>query len=249
MNKIFGITISALDRKETAEFIINHMRAGEKVIREDLNAAKVVWCETRGPVRQAVESGSIVNLDGQSVVWAARLLGIPIKERVTGIDLMQALIQQAPLHKLRIYLLGAHPSTVSRLADSIVLEHGKSILAGFSDGYFSLEDETTIVKQINSTRPDMLFIGISSPKKEEFVLRNAEKLDVKLIMGVGGSFDVLAGKVSRAPQWMQNNGLEWLYRLAQEPSRMWKRYLVTNSRFIGIVAQEWWRKKKKSPPC
>lgn len=243
MHKIFGITISTLGRKETAEFIISRMRAGEKVVREDLNAAKVVWCEAEGPVRKAVESASIVNPDGQSVVWAARLLGIPIKERVTGIDLMQDLIHQASLHGLRIYLLGAHANTVSILADSIVDQYDEKLVAGFADGYFVEQDEASIVHKINDANPDMLFIGISSPKKEEFVLRNADALNVGLIMGVGGSFDVLAGKTSRAPLWMQHSGLEWLYRLIQEPGRMWKRYLVTNSQFIALTTQELFQTK------
>jgi N-acetylglucosaminyldiphosphoundecaprenol N-acetyl-beta-D-mannosaminyltransferase len=243
MHKIFGITISTLNRKETAEFIVNHMRSGEKIVREDLNAAKVVWCEAEGPVRRAVESASIVNPDGQSVVWAARLLGVPVKERVTGIDLMQDLIHQASIHGLRIYLLGAHAHTVSVLADSIVGKYSEKLVAGYADGYFVEQDEPSIANKINDASPDMLFIGISSPKKEEFVLRNADALNVGLIMGVGGSFDVLAGKTSRAPLWMQNNGLEWLYRLIQEPGRMWKRYLVTNSQFIVITMREYMRKK------
>ncbi|WP_457669792.1 WecB/TagA/CpsF family glycosyltransferase [Thiolapillus sp.] len=239
MNQLFGITINTLNRKETAKFIIDRIIKGEKTIREDLNAAKVVWCESEGSVRQAVESASIVNPDGQSVVWAARLLGIPIKERVTGIDLMQDLIHLASSYGFSVYFLGAHEDTVSTLAKSIVGKYGEQLVAGFADGYFSQQDEQAVVRKINTANPDMLFIGISSPKKEEFVLRNASVLHAKLIMGVGGSFDVLSGKTSRAPLWMQNNGLEWFYRLIQEPKRMWKRYLVTNSQFIAITLKEY----------
>lgn len=244
MNTLFGFEVSTLTLKETTDYIISMVASGERAIREDLNAAKVVWCQKKGPIRDAVESATIINPDGQSVVWAARILDIPIKERVTGIDLMQELIKRAPAQRLQIYLLGAHASTVSALANHISMQHGEGIIAGFSDGYFSEQDEMDIVKTINDTNPDMLFIGISSPKKEEFVLRNAEKLNARLIMGVGGSFDVLAGKTPRAPQWMQDNGLEWFYRFIQEPGRMWKRYLVTNSHFIAIVAREWWLKNK-----
>ena len=139
----------------------------------------------------------------------------------------------------KIYLLGAKEEVVSKLVRSYITKFGEELIAGYRNGYFSDENEDDIIKDIIDTGTQILFVGISSPKKEQFLHRNKAKLSaVNFIMGVGGSFDVLSGNVKRAPKWVQKIGMEWSFRLIQEPKRMWKRYLIGNSKFIALVLKE-----------
>ena len=126
---------------------------------------------------------------------------------------------------------------------AVAEKYGAEIIAGYRNGYFDDKEAEEIAKQIAESGAQMLFVAMSSPKKEIFLNRYKDKLDVPFIMGVGGAFDVVAGQIKRAPLWMQKSGLEWLYRVVQEPRRMWKRYLVTNSVFIYLVLKEKFRLK------
>jgi len=138
----------------------------------------------------------------------------------------------------KIYFLGASEEVILKTVKTYTDKYSKDIIAGYHNGYFNKENEKQIVANINSSNAYILFIGISSPKKEYFIDANSQKLNCNLIMGVGGSFDVVAGKVNRAPLWMQKSALEWFYRLLQEPGKMWKRYLYTNTLFIWLVIKE-----------
>ena len=178
-----------------------------------------------------------MNADEQSVVWAGRLLGVRFPERVTGIDLMERLLAEAQTRGLGVYFLGAKPDIVQRFVEVCRERYPRLEVAGWRDGYF--DDPTAVADQVRVSGARLLFVGISSPGKERFVDAMRDRLGPLLTVGVGGSFDVWAGVTSRAPQWMQRSGLEWLYRLVQEPRRMWRRYLVGNVRFLGIVASEW----------
>ena len=145
--------------------------------------------------------------------------------------------------KYKIFFLGAKEEVVSKVVETYSQEYSSNIIAGYRNGYFSEDDEAEIAEQIVNSGANILFVAISSPTKENFLYKHRKALSkVNFIMGVGGSFDVVAGKVDRAPVWMQNMGLEWMYRLLQEPQRMWKRYLVGNSKFILLVIKEWFHK-------
>jgi N-acetylglucosaminyldiphosphoundecaprenol N-acetyl-beta-D-mannosaminyltransferase len=178
----------------------------------------------------------LINADGQPIVWASRLLGRALKERVTGIDLFGALIDRCGERGFRPYLLGARQEVVDKVA---ALLQPKVKLAGWRNGYW--DDDAAVVAQIRQAKPDLLFVAMSSPKKELFLKRWKDQLQVPFVMGVGGTFDVVAGLVSRAPKWMQAGGLEWLYRLGQEPRRMWRRYLVEDMPFFWLLIKEVWR--------
>jgi N-acetylglucosaminyldiphosphoundecaprenol N-acetyl-beta-D-mannosaminyltransferase len=203
-----------------------------------INAAKVVEFQEDEALRSAIGEAHLLTADGQAVVWAARLLGQPVPARVAGTDLMQALLAHAARRRYSVYLLGAKDAVVRACAEKAQKEHPDLRIAGCRNGYFRRDDEAEVVAAIRAAQPDILFLGFGTPAKEYFMHRHYRALGVPFVMGVGGSFDVYAGLVARAPQWMQRAGLEWAFRLAQEPRRMWKRYLVGNTRFAWIIARE-----------
>lgn len=202
------------------------------------NAAILCMMRRDPELRKACRRGDLIVPDGMSVVWTSRLAGIPFPERVTGVDLMGRLLQAASAHRLRVYLLGARPEVVGALADRCARELPGLHVAGFRDGYFGPAEHEAVVQQIHRSEPHMLFVGMPSPFKETWCERHRLALDVPVIMGVGGTFDVLAGYVRRAPRLVQALGLEWCWRLAMEPSKMWRRYLVTNSEYLWLAAGE-----------
>jgi len=156
---------------------------------------------------------------------------------VAGVDLMVRLLAAADEHRLRVYFLGAKREVVAALVERCRAQYPGLEIAGFRDGYFGPDDHWRIVKEIRESGAHMLFVGMPSPFKEMWCERHREQLNVPVIMGVGGSFDVLAGFIKRAPRWVQSLGLEWLWRLAMEPRKLWKRYLTTNSEFIWLAGR------------
>lgn len=186
----------------------------------------------------ACQAGQLIVADGMSVVWALRASGQEAPERVAGVDLMAQLLEAAAENALRVYFLGAKPEVVRTLVDRSHAQYPKLQIAGFRDGYFGPEDHLTIVEEIRASGAHMLFVGMPSPFKEIWCERHRQRLEVPVIMGVGGSFDVLAGFIKRAPRWAQSMGLEWFWRLLMEPRKLWKRYLTTNSEFLWLAGRE-----------
>jgi len=186
----------------------------------------------------ACQAGSLTVADGMSVVWALRAMGRPVPERVAGVDLMARLLASAGEHRLRVYFLGAKREVVEALARRCRTQYPGLVIAGFRDGYFGPDDHEGIVEEIRASGAHMLFVGMPSPFKETWCERHSERLNVPVIMGVGGSFDVLAGYIRRAPRWMQSLGLEWLWRLLMEPRKLLTRYLTTNCEFIWLAGRE-----------
>lgn len=201
-----------------------------------INAAKVVAAQRDVALQRAIADAHLLTADGQAIVWAARLLGHALPERVAGADLMEALFARAEERGYSVYLLGARRDVLERALARLGQTHPGLRIAGARDGYFA--DEQAVVDEIRAAKPDLLFLGFGTPAKEYFMHRRYRELGVPFTMGVGGAFDVYAELVRRAPRWIQRAGLEWAFRLAQEPRRMWKRYLVGNSRFIWLVVRE-----------
>jgi N-acetylglucosaminyldiphosphoundecaprenol N-acetyl-beta-D-mannosaminyltransferase len=187
---------------------------------------------------QACRAGQLIVADGMSVVWALWASGQPVPERVAGVDLMAHLLAAAGRHRLRVFFLGARREVVSKLAERSRAKYPGLEIAGFRDGYFGPDDHSRIVEEIRASGADILFVGMPSPFKETWCERHRERLQVPVIVGVGGSFDVLAGFIKRAPRWVQSAGLEWVWRLSMEPRKLWKRYLTTNSQFIWFAGLE-----------
>jgi len=186
----------------------------------------------------ACRASNLIVADGMSVVWALRASGQTIPERVAGVDLMARLLAAAGEHRLRVYFLGAKPEVVSTLVERIRAQHPGLEIAGFRDGYFGPDEHLRIVEEIRASEADMLFVGMPSPFKETWCERYRQRLQVPVIVGVGGSFDVLAGFIKRAPRWLQSLGMEWFWRLLMEPRKLWKRYLTTNSEFSWLASRE-----------
>jgi N-acetylglucosaminyldiphosphoundecaprenol N-acetyl-beta-D-mannosaminyltransferase len=225
------------DMNETLAQIVRHLDNGRFTQHTVVNVAKLVNMQTDHFLRDAVLACDIINIDGMGLVWGARLLGLNVPERVPGIDLFQRLLEIASDRGESVFFLGAKPEVLDQAVERARNRFPGLIIAGYHHGYF-WNYEHEVVEAIRSSKASLLFVGISSPKKELFINRWRHKLGVKFAMGVGGSFDIMAGVTKRAPKWMQRTGMEWLYRVIQEPRRMWRRYLVTNSKFILLLAKE-----------
>lgn len=200
-----------------------------------MNVAKLVKISRDPLLCESVVSGDIILADGMPLVWLSWLRGKPVPERVAGIDLMYRLYKLADLNRLRVFLLGAKKDVLNKVLSITNRDYPGMVIAGYRDGYFTDEEQEEVACIIKEANPDILLVAMSSPKKELFMRRWAEWMKVPVVHGVGGSFDVMAGKTKRAPLWMQKRGLEWLYRVIQEPRRMWKRYLITNLSFFARV--------------
>ncbi|HXJ99925.1 MAG TPA: WecB/TagA/CpsF family glycosyltransferase [Gelidibacter sp.] len=241
MNKIniLNTSIHNLTMQETLQIVVHTISKEEQIHHVVVNAGKIVAMQSDLQLRQSVNESDLINADGQAVVWASRFLGKPLKERVAGIDLMVNLVEIAHQNRYKIFFFGAKEEIVKTVVEKYSNQYSSDIIAGYRNGYFKKEEEGDIAKKIAESGANILFVAISSPTKENFLYENKHLLkNVNFIMGVGGSFDVVSGKVKRAPLWMQNSGLEWFYRFAQEPKRMWKRYLVGNTKFIFLVLKE-----------
>jgi len=241
MNRVhlLNTQIDNLTMQETLQKVSVAIEEKKQMHHTVVNAGKIVALQDNLELRKSVNEADVINADGQAVIWASKILNKHLKERVAGIDLFVNLIQFAHENNYSIYLLGAKEEVLQNLISKIEEDFSSEIIKGHHHGYFSTEEEPQIVNEIANTKANMLFVAMSSPKKEIFLHRHKKALqDINFIMGVGGSFDVLSGKTKRAPKCMQEYGLEWFYRFLQEPKRMWKRYLVGNIKFIYLVIKE-----------
>jgi N-acetylglucosaminyldiphosphoundecaprenol N-acetyl-beta-D-mannosaminyltransferase len=203
-----------------------------------INAAKIVAMREDGELERIVRGCELVSADGQSIVWASRLLQDPLPTRVAGIDLMQELLALAERRGYRVFILGAKEDVLGRALARIHDRHPQLVVAGARDGYFDEADSAAVAREVAAHRPDIVFVAMPSPRKEYWLGRHGRSLGAPFVMGVGGSVDVLAGEVRRAPRIVQRLGLEWLFRLVQEPRRLLRRYLSTNMRFVLYVLGE-----------
>ena len=235
---LLGHRVDRLRLDETADRCREAVLRKERIHHVSLNAAKVVYARKDRRLAQAIDTADLVSADGQPLVWVSRLLGAPLPERVTGIDLMLRLLELAEAETFRVFFLGARPDVLRRAIENLTARHPRLVVAGSHDGYFRDSESDSICEAVNGAEPDIVFVAMSSPKKEYWVADHAGKLGVPVIVGVGGALDVVAGDIARAPVWMQRAGLEWAFRLLQEPRRLWRRYLTTNARFLMIVAGE-----------
>lgn len=235
---ICNIPVDVLTMHQTISIINQAIEKNKFIHHVAVNAAKVVNAQKDEALKESIIHCDIINADGQSIVWAAWLLNTPLPERVAGIDLMESLVSLAAEKNYRIFFLGAREEVVLKVVEIYSNLYGQGIIAGYENGYFKKEEEPVVAKQISNAGADILFVAMGSPQKEIFLNTYKHLIKVPFVMGVGGSFDVIAGLVKRAPLWMQRAGLEWLYRIIQEPGRMWKRYLLSNVLFIFLIIKQ-----------
>jgi N-acetylglucosaminyldiphosphoundecaprenol N-acetyl-beta-D-mannosaminyltransferase len=234
--EVLNCPVDALTMDETVSIIEKAIADKKQIHHVVVNGAKLVKIQTDPVLRESVVSCDLINADGQGVLMAASMLGKKIPERVTGIDLMEKLVAISAQKGYKIFFLGARQDIVETVTAKYEQQYGNAIIAGFRNGYFKDSEEESIALNIAASQANILFVAMGTPKKENFLFRNKQILrDVNLIMGVGGSFDVIAGKVKRAPLWMQRSGLEWFYRMIQEPGRLFYRYFSTNSLLIYYI--------------
>lgn len=233
-----GTPVDLLTMRQTVNMATGAMRSRTKITHVALNVAKLISMTTDPVLRADVVASDIIGADGVGLLWGAKLLGVRIPERVAGIDLMWNVLGECERNGFRPFFLGATRHVVASAAIAAVAAYPKLKMAGIHDGYFAHEKTPDIVAKINHSRADCLFVGLPTPRKEHFLAEYRRQLNVPFVMGVGGSFDVIGGKVSRAPRWMQASGLEWLFRTVQEPRRLAWRYANTNSRFLLLVVRE-----------
>lgn len=245
MNKITFMD-TVLDIGTMAETVADiQRRISSKTFTQHVvvNVAKLVHMQDDKELAESVQACDIINIDGMGVVWGARFCGHQVPERVAGVDLFHQLLAMSATEQFPVFLLGASSEIVEKTAQAVKAANPNLQIAGYHHGYF-WDDEQAVVTMVKASGARLLFVAITSPKKENFINKWRDQLGVDFVMGVGGTFDVVAGKVKRAPVWMQNAGLEWFYRILQEPGRMWKRYLITNSKFAYLLLKERLKGKK-----
>jgi N-acetylglucosaminyldiphosphoundecaprenol N-acetyl-beta-D-mannosaminyltransferase len=228
---VLGLGVDRVDMTQALARCEELIRVGGVSHYVAVNVAKVIAARTDRRLREIVHEAALVSADGQPIVWASRLLGDPLPERVAGIDLMEALLELAEERGYGVFIVGARDDVLRRAVERLRERHRRLRIVGHRDGYFPDSESDAICAEIRRTRPHILFVAMSSPRKDYWVADHAQELEVPLILGVGGSIDVIAGETRRAPRWMRRAGLEWLFRLVQEPRRLWRRYFTTNARF------------------
>ncbi|HRT41033.1 MAG: WecB/TagA/CpsF family glycosyltransferase [Phycisphaerae bacterium] len=233
--QLAGLTLHAATMHDALTLADQAIRQRRRLAFGMVNIAKLVNAGRDPLLQDSLLKSDVVLADGQPVVWLSRIQGEPLPERVAGIDLMYRLLELANQRGHAVFLLGATEAVNAAVAARIQQCYPACRLAGRRDGYFSEAEEAEVARQIRDSGADILFVAMSPPRKELFLRRWSDEMGIPVCHGVGGSFDVFAGLTRRAPLWMQRAGLEWLYRIWQEPRRMWKRYLVTNTKAIPLL--------------
>lgn len=234
-----GAPMDTITMYETLQIAEHAMRTRTRLQHVVVNVAKLVNMQKDENLRHDVSTSDIINIDGMGVVWGARLCGHDVPKRVSGVDIMENMLALCTEKGFRPYFFGAKEAVLQQAVDNIKKQYPGIDIAGWRNGYFSAEEEEGIIGDIAASNADCLFIAISSPTKERLLSEYKDVINVPFLMGVGGSIDIKAGITKRAPLWMQKIGMEWFYRLMQEPRRMFKRYWVTNSRFLLLLFKEW----------
>ena len=223
--------------QQTVDAVFSLLSVGKRAWLCTVNVSYLTRMQTDRRLQEFVDRAALVVADGQPLVWYTSWLGRTLSERVTGIDLVGALCERAARDGKRIYLLGAHEGTVLVVAQRL-RERYPGLHVDCADGYFGANEATARAERIRTSRADILFVGMGVPRQENFIEEHWDLLGVSMAIGVGGSFDVLAGLRARAPRWIQRIGMEWFFRMVQEPCRLLPRYLVSNSVFVWLVLRD-----------
>lgn len=235
---VMGVGIDPLTMEQTVDKLKSLMTDGGHHNHLSINAAKIVSAKENPAKQDEFNAADVVSADGQAVVWAAKLLGRPVPERVAGIDLMNRLVDLSAEEGQRIYLLGAREDVLHAVSEDFTAR-GANVV-GQHDGYWRAKGMTDedMARHIGELHVDILFVAIPSPMKEDFIYGQRDRLGAGVCVGVGGSFDVVAGQTKRAPVLVQKLGMEWAFRLAMEPKRMFKRYAVGNTKFVWYLVKD-----------
>jgi N-acetylglucosaminyldiphosphoundecaprenol N-acetyl-beta-D-mannosaminyltransferase len=246
MLKIFDIKVFSSDRNALMKKIDNSIEKMNKQMLIGMNTNSVYFFRKNHEYYEIMKKANTVYADGMSIVWGGRILGIPIVERLVTTDIIIYLLEHISKYNkdYKIFFLGGEENIVKNAADNLSKKYPKAKIVGYySPKYMTLEEmEKTenykICKMINEAEVNILFVGFGTPKQEIWCNQNIDRLNVQLIMPCGGLYGYYGGEYKRAPVWMQNIGMEWVFRTIQEPSRLWKRYVICNSIFIIEMIKE-----------
>jgi N-acetylglucosaminyldiphosphoundecaprenol N-acetyl-beta-D-mannosaminyltransferase len=221
---------------QVIEELIRTIQAGQRGTLCTVNVAILMMMRSSPRLQRFVDSARWTVADGQPLIWASRLTQQPLPERVTGIDLIDQLCARAARENIGVYFLGASDKIVRATVDVLCARYPGLDVRGYADGYFRPDEAPARARAVAASGAELLFVAMGVPRQEYFIEEQWERLGARVVIGVGGSFDVTAGLRKRAPAFIQRAGLEWAYRVAQEPRRLFKRYLVTNSQFISLMS-------------
>lgn len=229
---ILNCEFAAVTVADTVDWARNWIQSGQRGYICTVNVAILMMMRADPNLQRFVDRASLVVVDGQPLVWASHLQPDPLPERVTGVDLVDELCELAAQEGFGVYFLGARREVIETATQRLTERFPGLQVSGVADGYFDAAEAPGRARAVRESGAKILFVGMGVPRQEGFVESQWEELGVQLAVPVGGSFEVIAGTARRAPVFMQRIGMEWSFRLAQEPRRLWKRYMVTNTQFI-----------------
>ncbi len=242
--RLLEVSIDSVTMQEALDEVEQLIQARKLSYVVTPNVDVLVQLQKDGDFKRIYDGASLVVPDGMPLLWAAKFMGTPFKAKVSGSDLFIELCAFAAKKNYKVYFMGAMPGVAERAAEVLMKRYlGLQVVGTYSPsfGFECNERECTLIAQkIREAAPDVLFVGLGSPKQEKWIDRFKEQCRVPVSVMVGISFDYVAGTVKRAPRWMQNVGLEWLWRLAMEPKRLWKRYLVNDPKFFWLILKQKW---------
>jgi N-acetylglucosaminyldiphosphoundecaprenol N-acetyl-beta-D-mannosaminyltransferase len=242
---LFGLGLSPLNYDETLAWLASQMKAnGRRQCVFTANVDQVVRYARDAEFRRAYDSADLVVADGMPLVWSADWLGESLRGRVAGIDLLHGLCALSAAEGYRCYLLGAQPVVNGEALQNLITAYPQLRICGGHSGYF--EQDRPVVDAINRAKTQVLFVGMGSPRQELWLGRNWSALNCRIALTVGGAFDVISGKLSRAPLGLQKLGLEWMWRMLQEPRRLGWRYLIEGRKFLPLLWREWQGRRRTS---
>jgi N-acetylglucosaminyldiphosphoundecaprenol N-acetyl-beta-D-mannosaminyltransferase len=241
--KICGIEIDRYSFNEVTDTIVNHCRnKGDPEYVVTPNAMHIVSLQNDADFRNIYHRAFLVVPDGVSLLWAAKFLKTPLNDRINGTDLFEKLCTIASEEGFKVFLLGGRPGAAQKAQEVLQIRHPNLEIVGTYCPTYGFENKPEELKfiqsKIQSVTPDLLFVGLGAPKQEKWIANNYLSIKVPVSLGIGVSFELVAGMVNRAPVWMQKSGLEWLFRLIVEPQRLWKRYIIGNPTFIWLVIKQ-----------
>jgi N-acetylglucosaminyldiphosphoundecaprenol N-acetyl-beta-D-mannosaminyltransferase len=242
MREIIGLNFANVSVAEALDIIDEHFRSRDPLYIFTINVALLVYSREDPYVRRIYEECRLLTVDGMALYYASKLLGKPLKASASASLMFEPLLERCAANNRKVYLIGASKATLEKAVANLRQKHPGLQICGHHDGYFDHGNPPEdLISDINGSGADLVMLGMSSPYKERFVRENLKRLNVPVYLGVGGMFDIAAGEARFAPDWIRKSCLEWLYRLLQEPRRMWRRYLYTNSVFIGLFLKEFAR--------
>jgi N-acetylglucosaminyldiphosphoundecaprenol N-acetyl-beta-D-mannosaminyltransferase len=244
---IGGITVDNVSMDETLEAIKEFVAKGKPCYITNPNVDIVIRYNRDPEFAKYYDEGALCVADGVPILWAAKFLGFPLKEKVSGSDLVPRVCGLANQQGYKLFFMGGRPGAADAAREQLLKTMPALKVVGTYAPPFGFEKDPVELEKISAmikaARPDILFVGLGAPKQERWIKQYHQALNVPVCMGVGVTFEFIAGIVKRAPKWMQSIGMEWFWRLCMEPGRLWKRYLLDDTQFFGII----WKQKFRKP--